>query len=387
MKHTPQFLALLLLAQAASAATPAAVDKTALEAMLASTTNPAVKRALEQHAAEATAAAAMRPHTEAVIQTVEGAKGRVEKRNTTPDAVRKAAGSDLPLFEVLTLVDLAIPNTGPHAERKTDPYDAAFFEHLGHLATLESLNIIATKLGDDGIAPIGKLTGLKALRFTNNGKLTDGGLAQLAGLKNLESFSFVGTGMQGHAYKQFEGWNKLTRVSHRGSSIDDEGIQALCEHLPNLESISLAHAKFTDAGAVHLAKLTHLKSLEIGTRNGTPACLANLRSLPLESLQLGDGLDSPAGIAAVRDIASLRRLTITNGAPLTDADLQALASISQLESLEFDKLALPEERIPQLAAFSFLKTLTFALRPAGYPDATQEKVRALLPKVELKFVR
>jgi len=373
MKHTPQFLALLLLAQAASAATPAAVDKTALEAVLASTTNPAVKRALEQHAAEATAAAAMRPHTEAVIQTVEGAKGRVEKRNNTPEAVRKAAGGDLPLFEVLTLVDLAIPNTGPHAERKTDPYDAAFFEHLGHLATLESLNIIATKLGDDGIAPIGKLT--------------DGGLAQLAGLKNLESFSFVGTGMQGHAYKQFEGWNKLTRVSHRGSSIDDEGIQALCEHLPNLESISLAHAKFTDAGAVHLAKLTHLKSLEIGTRNGTPACLANLRSLPLESLQLGDGLDSPAGIAAVRDIASLRRLTITNGAPLTDADIQALASIRQLESLEFDKLALPEERIPQLAAFSFLKTLTFALRPAGYPDATQEKVRALLPKVELKFVR
>jgi hypothetical protein len=56
----------------------------------------------------------------------------------------------------------------------------------------------------------------------------------------------------------------------RGSQINDEGLKALCEHLPNLESISLAHAKFTDAGAVHLAKLTKLKGLELGTKTHPP---------------------------------------------------------------------------------------------------------------------
>jgi hypothetical protein len=75
-----------------------------------------------------------------------------------------------------------------------------------------------------------------------------------------------------------------------------------------LESLSLAHAKFTDAGAPHLAKLTRLKNLEVGTRNASPKCLEHLAKLPLESLQLGDGLDAPEGIALVKAIPTLRRL-------------------------------------------------------------------------------
>ena len=64
---------------------------------------------------------------------VEGAKGKVEK---TADG------------QSLKLVDLAVPGAGPHDHRKDDPYDAAFFEHLGHISTLESLNIISTKFND-----------------------------------------------------------------------------------------------------------------------------------------------------------------------------------------------------------------------------------------------
>ena len=69
---------------------------------------------------------AIDPHVEAVIRTVEGAKGKVEK---TEDG------------QSLKSVDLAVPNTGPHDKRESDPYDAAFFEHLGHGAAswLQSL--------------------------------------------------------------------------------------------------------------------------------------------------------------------------------------------------------------------------------------------------------
>ena len=98
------------------------------------------------------------------------AKGKVEK---TEDG------------QSLKLVDLAVPGAGPHDHRKDDPYDAAFFEHLGHITTLESLNIISTKFNDAWMPNIAKLTNLKTLRFTNNGKLTDAGMEQLAGLKNL----------------------------------------------------------------------------------------------------------------------------------------------------------------------------------------------------------
>jgi hypothetical protein len=319
-----------------------------------------------------TTALALAPHVDAVIRTVEGTKGKVVK---TVDG------------RSLKSVDLAVAGAGPHDHRKEDPYDAAFFQHLSHINTLESLNIISTKFNDAWMPHIAKLTNLKSLRFTNNGKLTDAGMEQLAGLKNLEQFSFVGTQITGRAYAKFEGFTKLTRVSHRGSSIDDAGLKELCEHLPNLESISLAHARFTDAGAVHLAKLTKLKSLEIGTLNATAAGLKSIANLPLVSLQLGEGFHAADAFKTVKAIPSLRTLSITDGSKLTDADLSLIADITQLESLVLDKLALPDERLRVLSTFAHLKSITLAVRPKGYPAETQAKIKALLPKVEVKFVQ
>ena len=377
------------LSSAFSAAPPAALanikSQRDLDAVIASTTDAGLKQALQNHAAALLAAPELHSHVEAVIRAVQASPGKVEKINTTPESLKKAVGGELAIFDTLKLVDLAIPNAGPHDHRKVDPYDAAFFEHLGHIKTIESLNIIATKLSDEWIAPLGKLTNLKMLRLVNNGKLTDVGMAHLAGLKNLESFSFVGTGMKGHAYAKFEGWTRLVKVSHRGSSIDDEGLRQLCEHLPNLESISLAHAKFTDAGAVHLNKLTKLKGLEIGTRNATPSCLQHLTKLPLTYLQLGDGLDTPEGIALIKGISTLRRLTITNAKPLTDADLKLVASITQLEQLELSGVNLPDERLALLKDFAFLKTLRLVPSGAPFTPETQAKVKQLLPKAELLF--
>lgn len=312
---------------------------------------------------------AIDPHVEAVTRIVEGAKGKVEKSEDG---------------QSLKSVDLAVPNTGPHDKRENDPYDAAFFEHLGHVASLESLNVISTKFNDEWMPHIAKLTNLKTLRFTNNGKLTDAGMEQLAGLHNLEQFSFVGTQITGRAYAKFDGFTKLVKVSHRGSSIDDEGLKQLCEHLPNLESISLAHAKFTDAGAVHLAKLTHLKSLELGA-HATPAALKNLAALPLENLQLGEGFDSPECIPFITVIPTLTRVTFTNAKALKEADLKLVAGMGKLVSLEFSALELTDEGVLQLKGFSFLKTLRIVGRPKPYAPEMQAKIKALLPKVELKF--
>lgn len=356
-----------------------------LDAVIAASTNAALRQALKEHSAAVLAAAVEHAHAAVVLGTVKSASGKVEQVNTTPNRLKQAAGGDLSVFDTLKSVDLSMANMGPHDKRKTDPYDAAFFEHLGHVTSLESLNIIATRLSDEGITPISRLVNLKSLRFTNNGKLTDTGLENLAGLKNLEAFSFVGTGMKGHAFAKFEGWTRLTRCSFRGSSIDDNGLRHLCERFPNLESISLAHAKFTDAGAVHLAKLTKLKGLEIGSRNATTACLRHLITLPLDYLQLGDGLDSPQGIAEIKGITTLRRVTLTHCEALNDDGLKLAASLTQLEQLEIGGLALPDERLPQLRAFSFLKILQLVNRPKGYLPETQARIKELLPKAEVKF--
>ncbi|HSI12406.1 MAG TPA: G protein-coupled receptor LGR4 [Chthoniobacter sp.] len=377
----------LILAQPSFAATPdlsKVTTQAELDAVVAKTSDAALKRALQANAKDILAAAAQAPHVEAVAHTVEGAKGKVERVNTTPEALAKVAGGPIAIFDTLKLVDLSVPNTGPHDKRESDPYDAAFFEHVGHLQGLESLNIISTKFNDDWIAPIGQITSLKKLSFTNNGKLTDAGMEKLAGLTNLESFNFVGTQITGRAYAKCTNWSKVTRVSHRGSSIDDEGIKELCDHLPNLESISLAHAKFTDAGAPNLAKLKKLKGLELGA-HATSAALQNLNSLPLEYLQLGEGFSGTDSIVAIKGIPTLKRVTLTDCKKLDDAGLKAAADLKQLEQLELGSLELPDERLPQLQAFAHLKELKLIRRPQSYPEETQAKIKALLPKVDVKF--
>jgi hypothetical protein len=318
----------------------------------------------------AASAHALDPHVEAATRIITGAKGKVEM---TADG------------QGVRLIDLSVPGAGPHDHRKDDPYDAAFFEHVGHLSTLESLNIISTKFNDEWMPPLSRLTNLKVLRFTNNGRLTDVGMAQLAGLTKLESFSFVGTQMTGKAYARFDGFTKLTRVSHRGSLIDDEGLRQLCDHLPNLESLSLAHAKFTDAGAPHLAKLTQLKGLELGTSKATPQSLRHIAKLPLEYLQLGEGFESGACIPLIKDLATLRRLTLTNAQGITDADLRALAGLKQLDHLEIGKMPLPDERIGALKPFAFLKSLRLVPAKNPFSPEQQAQIKATLPQTKIEF--
>ncbi len=375
-----------LMTRAADADTLAAVKTQAdLDALIASTGNAALKQALTANAAAILTAAGQKAHVEAVVKMVESAPGKVEKINTTPEDLKKALGADVALFDTLKSVDLSVANMGPHDKRKVDPYDAAFFDHLGNIPSLESINVISTQANDDWIAPLGKLTNLKVLRFTNNGKLTDIGLEKLAGLKNLEQFSYVGTAMKGHAFAKFEGWTKLARVSFRGSSLDDEGIKAFCDHLATIESISLAHAKFTDAGAASLAKLTKLKGLEVGTHNATAQGLKNILQLPLEYLQLGDGLDTPEALAIIKEIKSLRRLTITNAKPLKDDDVKLVSTITQLEQLEFSNLELPDERLLLLKDFAFLKSMRLVKSGTPFTPEAKEKIKALLPQTAMKF--
>jgi len=55
--------------------------------------------------------------------------------------------------------------------------------------------------------------------------------------------------------------------------------------------------------------------------------------------------------------------------------------------LSLGDIDLPDTRVPQLQAFDHLKSLTLVRYGKGYPDETQAKVKSLLPKVEVKFVK
>lgn len=226
---------------------------------------------------------------------------------------------------------------------------------------------------------------LTNISIVNQSKLNDLGLAHLAGLKQLVRLAYVGTSTTGRPFTNFHGWTQLKSSSFRGSQIDDIGLQALCEAFPNYENLSLAHAKFTDAAAVHLAKLTHLKGLELGSTKATSKSLQPLVNLPLEYFQLGEGVDAPAALSIIKDFKSLKRLTLTNCKDYTDADLQIIVGMKSLEHVELGSLPITAERVPALQIFAFLKSMRVIRGGTPYPPEILAGIKATLPNVALRF--
>lgn len=390
-----------------------------LDAVISATTSAALKQALSDHAGEILTAAEQYVHVEAVIRTIESAPGAFTKINTTPEALKKAAGGDIAIFDTLTQVSTNILGGKAHDHRKenADPYNAAFIEHLGHIPSLESVKLEASGIQDTWVAPLLKLKKLKSLSVSGFGRLGDASLAQLqqltecpdltnlelayfgkatdagweklAGLKHLESFTPRGAGFPGHFFAKFDGWTKLKRINFHSNGLDDEGLGHVCEKFPNLEFIKLWHSKqLTDAGAEHFKKLKRLTGIEISCAKATAGLMKHLRELPMEYVALEYGVCSPAAeaIATVKAISTLRKLSL-DAKGFTDADLIALAGVTQVRELSLSNLELPDVRLQPLQAFAHLKTLTLVRYGKGYPDETRAKVKGLLPKVDVKFVK
>lgn len=390
-----------------------------LDAVMATTSDSALKQAMSENSAAILAAAERHPHVEAVIRTVESAPGSFTKINTTPETLRKAAGGDVAIFDTLTQVSTNILGGKAHDHRKenADPYNAAFIDHLAQIATLESVKLEASGIQDAWVAPLLNLKKLKSLSVSGFGRLGDASLAQLqqlnecpdltnlelayfgkatdagweklAGLKNLESFTPRGAGYPGHFFAKFDGWTKLKRINFHSNGLDDEGLGYVCEKFPNLEFIKLWHSKqLTDAGAEHFKKLKHLTGIEISCAKATAGLMKHLRELPMEYVALEYGVCSPAAeaIATVKAIPTLRKLSLDAKA-FTDADLTTLAGVIQVRELSLSNLELPDTRLSQFQAFAHLKSLTIIRYGKGYREETQVKLKTLLPQVEVKFVK
>lgn len=367
--------------QFAEPAALAAKTQADFDAAVAATRDPALK----VHTAAITTALLRKSEVDVIVATVSKAGGTFAKKNVTPEALKKALGTELAIFDTLKMVNLASSGQRIKGKRESDPFDHAFYEHLGQLTDLESLTILNTTVQNDDLIEVAKLKNLQVLKIINQSKLTDEGLAHLARLNQLSRLSIVGTTITGQPFKDFAGWTNLKTASFRASKIDDQGLEELCDHFPNLESLSLAHTQFTDAGAVHLAKLKNLKGFEIGTRHATPECLRNLLTLPIEYLQLGEGVGTPAAIAIVKDLKTLRRLTITGARDITDAEMAVVAGMTQLEHVELGAWDLTEARLPVLQRFAFLKSMRLVRPNDPYKPDIRAKVQAILPKVDIRF--
>lgn len=118
-----------------------------------------------------------------------------------------------------------------------------------------------------------------------------------------------------------------------GPSSGDDALMALIGRLDRLEFLDLTNnPRITDAGLVHLRRLTRLRRLRIGFLCGVRGPgLVHLRGLNrLESLSLGPGLYTDADLAPLADLTSLRELSVRS-TRLTDAGLAHLKGLVNLK--------------------------------------------------------
>ncbi len=208
------------------------------------------------------------------------------------------------------------------------------------------LNLSDTQVTDIGVKDLAGLKNLQVLVLART-RVTDAGLKELANLKTLQALNLNGTNVTDAGLKQLAGLQSLQRLDLNYTNVTEAGVKELAG-LTNLQWLDLSGTNVTDAGLKHLAGLQSLDRLDLNYTNVTDAGLKEL--------------------AGLKNLSALR-LTCTK---VTDAGLKELAGMKSLSVL-----ALRETRVTDAGAAEFLKA-----RPKCYvqrviicltPDHTEQK--------------
>jgi hypothetical protein len=178
----------------------------------------------------------------------------------------------------------------------------------------------------------------------------------------------------------------LQGASFDGTGITDAGLAVFKD--AKLTKLGISHALgFTGSGMTALAGNTTLKELSIGGTGfsdvGMPA-VASIKGLTL--LHLNHDRITDAGLAAMVNHPALETLMFSPQMTprLTDASLATVATLKALKELTINDTVLTYDGgLKYLKMLPKLERLTFG--KVGITDADLAKLKADLPKVDIKF--
>lgn len=151
------------------------------------------------------------------------------------------------------------------------------------------------------------------------------------------------------------GLRSLVLVATPQEQLTDNGLAAIT-HLPNLQLLSIAGNRVTDAGMVHVGQLSRLRTLVLNC-NVTDSGLEKLSNLKdLEQLDLTQTKITDAGANSLRNFPKLETL-ILNGTPITDAGLPVLVELKALQQLYLGNTAIDDNAVDTLKQLEQLTLL------------------------------
>jgi len=176
--------------------------------------------------------------------------------------------------------------------------------------------------------------------------ITDTDLVLLEGLPKLNVVHDV-HGISDAGLVHLKRLTSLWEVDITSGEITDAGLEHL-KGLTNLAGLSLPGSEITDAGLVHLKGMTKLFELRLGGTTISDAGLAHLKGLAdLTSLSLYDTQITDAGLVHLQGLTKLWRLRLPNS-KITDAGLVHLKGMTNLHSLNLSGSQVTDAGVAEL---------------------------------------
>jgi Leucine-rich repeat (LRR) protein len=213
-----------------------------------------------------------------------------------------------------------------------------------------------TQVTDAGLK---ELAGLKQLRWLDltGVKVTDAGLKELDGLTQLQALQLGSTQVTDAGLKELAGLKQLRTLHLHGLKVTDAGLKEL-DGLTELKSLDLSSTQVTDAGLKELAGLKQLWVLYLTSTPMTGVGLKELAGLKqLQTLQLGSPKVTDAGLKELAGLKQLQTLRLYFGTQVTDAGLKELARLKQLQALDLRDFQVTDAGLRELAGLKQLRSL------------------------------
>ena len=225
----------------------------------------------------------------------------------------------------------------------------AGLKQLAALPRLSHLGLQNTRITDDGMSC---LAGMKSLRSLDVGRtqLTDAGLERLSSLKELMQLSLYGTQITDAGLSVTKDMRRLALLNLWGcKGITDTGLTNL-KGMRNLEALYLDDTNVTDAGLQNLEGLYRLAYLGLGQTRIGDAGIAHLKGLvALQMLRLENSQVTDAGLASLTDLTQLRLLYL-NSCRITDAAVACLKNMRSLQTIDLRGVSISNAALSDLKA-------------------------------------
>ncbi|PYT30627.1 MAG: hypothetical protein DMG57_07710 [Acidobacteria bacterium] len=254
------------------------------------------------------------------------------------------------------------------------------------LGNIDSVDLTSTWITDADLVRIGALGRLRRLNLSHT-RITDVGMQYLRELTGVTSLNlYYAEYITEDGIAPLRRWSSLERLNLRGTKVNSKVFDHLA-HMTNLRALDLAYSQIDDEGFEQLSSLARLEELAIGGNRLTGACLSLLKMMPeLHRLDLGGIQRVDSGLwglaltdANLEQIAALRQLRSLNlsGANLNDfggadrpertllrselRDLSKLKALVNLEVLDLSNTPVSDDALGVLRALPKLRELRLGL--------------------------